>query len=1234
MKTISCFIVSVCVGAFVGLADAATTVFDLRTASGAPSARRLAVSSGSCLNAATLPAGTTAASALSVGDTLVFLLFENVEIRVTLSERMESPLGGEAFIGTVSGYDGVKNAVVLQTAEGLTVDVQDFAHSRTYTIVSDANGVTVKEIDPSRDVVTPTAPVDPGIQAGRSGTGARLLSAGSRLLASDQASTLVDVLVAYDTAAAAWARQNGGGITNFATMAVQKMNTVLDNCGFASTFRYRLVGVTTVDAAGGTDFDGVLSATSNGTGDWAPVKAKRDEVGADVVTTLIDTGSASGTTGLGYSLSSTSLSSFSESAYNVCAIRAVANSHTMTHEVGHNIGAGHATAVNSAEISPGPQLYDYSAGYYFTGTDGVAYHTIMAYNFDGYGNHYSPAPFFSSPDFTYQGTAVGDAKHDNVRTIRQTYSAASQWRAQKVPMSYDVYFSPEGGATFTDSITVTLTPGKAGLPIRYTLNGSTPTTSSTLYTGPITLTQTTTIRAITVTDGNPGPVFEATYSVSDLGNGLDAPQLAWATSPDYPWTFQTDNTFDGADAVKSAFFNSENDIGPTWLKTTVVGPTIMSFRYKKKFYASSFTVTCDSAELYSDTTSGTSTGWSLVEIAIPSGSHEVKFSFRQGDYYKSDGSYVFNGIWLDTVQFDALSRPPTISPSTTAYESTATTFQGSQTITLTPPAGRQGILYYTTDGSDPTGESQLVYEGPITLTKSTRVRAVFVEGGKEPSAEVGGLYLERHPVSPGEWTTDVEGAKTAAAQNGRLIAVLMADRLGCGWSKRFYPSAESQEFLAWARANGVYLVTADSSCNIDAATADRWFWQLRSNYGESGSMEMPTIFFAVPSAPTTAKGKGFARNDSSSRVGTELFLDTPESLIAGFASVLGETVPQAPICSQTESLVDSFPLTVTLVNTNGSGTIYYTLDGSLPTPSSGIPYGSSISISNSATTLTAMVWPANGLSSGAYVGRFKTVGEVLGTSGVTWSRSGTGAWREGDAAGTLRTGGLMNNTYEATLTAKVSGKGKFVFSYEFNTWTWENTFAFMVDGSQRFSYSYSGTTSFSGTVTNEVTSETGAIYTWKYTVADAEYDYGAGHVSQAGVWLRDVKWIPDGQEEAVVVEGVSVPYTWLDGYYKSQGGSAAAYENLANADSDGDGFAAWQEYLLDTDPTNAASRLRATIRMEGATPVFGYEPENAGIEAMGFRYVPKGCNVLGDNADWQPFVPGFRFYKVEVEPIR
>ena len=199
----------------------------------------------------------------------------------------------------------------------------------------------------------------------------------------------------------------------------------------------------------------MLADTRNGTGNWAPIKEMRNTVGADIVTTLIDTGSASGTTGLGYSLKSTQFSSFSESAYNVCAIRAVANGHTMTHEVGHNIGAGHATAVNTSTITPGPQLYNYSAGHYFTGTDGVAYHTIMAYNSDGYGNMYESAPFFSSPEYEFMGVPTGDTSHNNTRTLRETFLAASRWRTQVIPMSYDVYFSPafdDGIVHFIESV--------------------------------------------------------------------------------------------------------------------------------------------------------------------------------------------------------------------------------------------------------------------------------------------------------------------------------------------------------------------------------------------------------------------------------------------------------------------------------------------------------------------------------------------------------------------------------------------------------------------------------------------------------------------------------------------------------------------------------------------------------------------------------------------------------------
>ena len=587
-----------------------------------------------------LDAGAASTGSLAVGDVLRLSVYDDVTLSLTLVAREEAPLARASFQAEVSGANW-RDAVVTETDAGLLVTATDPASGLVYAVVSSDDRVTVREIDPHALPVVDGGVRVPELDAVRDGVPTKRSAAST-----DQASTVVDMLVAYDRPAAAWAKANGGGVTNLAQQCVARMNGALANNGLDAAFRFRLVGVMAVDADGDGNLNDTLDKVTQKTGAWAAVSAMRDAVGADVVSTMVDTGSAYGTTGLGWSLTQTTASgmrNFSEHAYNVLSVRAAAQSHVMAHETGHNMGAGHADAQTS---SPGPQSFIYSRGFYFTGTDKRAYHTVMAYNNDGYGNSYDPAPLFSDPDNAWAGVPAGDATHDNAQVLARTYAAVAQFRAQKVALSYDVFFSPEGGALFSDSVTVTLTPGKAGLAIRYTTDGSDPTaTHGSLYTSPLTLTKTTTIRAATVTDGTTGPVYAATYYKSDLGAALNAPQLVWNTSADYPWTAQATNTYDGTLAVQSAAL-PKGTVNRTWLSTTVTGPTKMSFRYRAKMYSSSFRVYLDSSVAWQ--TADAVDDWTLVEVDVPTGVHAVKFEYEQRGYYFDP---TFCGVWLDDVRW-------------------------------------------------------------------------------------------------------------------------------------------------------------------------------------------------------------------------------------------------------------------------------------------------------------------------------------------------------------------------------------------------------------------------------------------------------------------------------------------------------------------------------------------------------------------------------------------------------
>lgn len=411
-------------------AHAKSFSLDLRKPRQGGSRPRLAASASSrdegTLRSFDLDAGAADVGAVEVGDELSFTLFDDVTITLVLKERMPSPLGGDVFIAEAGGYEGVKTAVVIRTSDGLTVDVQDFRNGKYYKVYSMPDGVKVQEVAARTgkcgcDVLAQRT-MDVQLPAAVRTVTPRLSNS------SGQVNTYVDILVAYDGKAAIWANAEGGGITNYAQAAVQKMNVAIANTGLDSSFRFRLAGVMQV-ATAFANYEDSLNAAIFGYGDWNSISANRNKVGADIVAVFVDVDSKNGVSGLAQILQYEPDSEyFSELAYCVCSVRFVKDSHTLTHEIGHTMGCGHS---DIQPTSPGPQLYTDSAGYFFSVGD-TRYHTIMAYDIEGAGGTeglgVEEVPYFSSPVHTYLDVAVGDEKHNNTRTLLKTFAIASAWR--------------------------------------------------------------------------------------------------------------------------------------------------------------------------------------------------------------------------------------------------------------------------------------------------------------------------------------------------------------------------------------------------------------------------------------------------------------------------------------------------------------------------------------------------------------------------------------------------------------------------------------------------------------------------------------------------------------------------------------------------------------------------------------------------------------------------------------
>jgi Chitobiase/beta-hexosaminidase C-terminal domain/Legume lectin domain len=246
-------------------------------------------------------------------------------------------------------------------------------------------------------------------------------------------------------------------------------------------------------------------------------------------------------------------------------------------------------------------------------------------------------------------------------------------------------FSPAAG-TYTAPQSVTISDATADATIYYTTDGTTPTPSSTTYTGPILVSSTETLKTIAVAIGeNNSLVGFAAYDIN--------PIISVATPTFTPgagaYTSAQSVVISDATAGATIYYTTNGSM-PTTSSTAYTGP-----------------ITVSSTE-------------TLEAIAVAKG---------------DSNSAVASAAYTITPAMPVVSTP-TFSPA-------AGTYTSAQFVTISD-ATSGATIYYTINGSAPTSSST-AYTGPITVSSTETLEAIAVATGDSNSAVASAAYTISSP---------------------------------------------------------------------------------------------------------------------------------------------------------------------------------------------------------------------------------------------------------------------------------------------------------------------------------------------------------------------------------------------------------------------------------------------------------------------------------------------------------
>jgi hypothetical protein len=328
------------------------------------------------------------------------------------------------------------------------------------------------------------------------------------------------------------------------------------------------------------------------------------------------------------------------------------------------------------------------------GTPTVALGATQQFKATGTYSNQSTTDLTTVATWSSSNTAVASANTVGVATAVAQGSANIIARSGTVQGQTSVsvssvtpVFSPVAG-TYTSAQTVAISTTMPSATVFYTTNGSAPTTSSPVYSGPIAVATTETLKAIATATGY------STSAVSSAAYTITLP----AAAPTF--------------SVAAGTYTSAQTVA---ISATMPSATI--------FYTTNGSAPTSSSPVYSGPIT-VSTTETLQAIATATG------------YSTSAVSSAAYTIALP-------AATPTFSLLPGVYTST-------QILTIRTKT-HSATIYFTTDGSNATTLS-VQYSGPITVAATETVKAIAVASGYPNSDEAWGVFIITPPAATPTFT--------------------------------------------------------------------------------------------------------------------------------------------------------------------------------------------------------------------------------------------------------------------------------------------------------------------------------------------------------------------------------------------------------------------------------------------------------------------------------------------------